>query len=306
MSAIEGRSLALNYPVGIALGLTGALGLSSGGILLRSIEAADGWQIMIYRSVFFIITLLVVIAVRHRGRVLAPFGKIGTDGILVALILGAGFTAYVFAILNTTVANAMFILSGAPVLAALFGWLIIHERIRRSTWLIIVVSIAGIGIMVANGLATGRILGNLCALGAALTFAIAITLLRRSSAEDMLPATCLAGVVALLCALALADSYTISSWDLMLCLVLGVFQVGVGFICYTYAPRFIPAAEVALLGLLETILSPVWVWIGIGETPDQFTMIGGLVVFACVCIFTVNALLEQRSRSKARLRKSRE
>ncbi len=291
----------LNYPVGIALAVTGAVALSSGGILLRSVESASGWQIMIYRSATFILLLLAVIAVRNRGRVTEPFREMGGDGLLVAVTLGVGFIAYVFAILNTTVANVMFILSGVPVFAALLGRVILKEPIRAFTWALIAASVCGIGIMVANGLDAGQATGNFSALACGLSFAIAITMFRRRADHDMLPATCLGGLLALLCALVLAEGYTVSPHDLLVCIALGAVQVGVGFICYTYAPRFIPAAEVALLGLLETILSPLWVWIGVGEVPTQATLVGGLMVFGCVVLFSLKSLADQK-RAAARAR----
>ena len=283
-----------NYPAGVTLGVIAALALSTGGLLLRSIESASGWQILIYRSASFSLLLFAIIFIQNRGRVIAPFMSIGWGGVLVAISLGVGFAAYVFAILNTTVANAMFVLACAPIFAALLARGVLGETLSPVVWFVIIASLVGIAIMASSDLSPGRLVGNLFALVAAITFAISVVLFRKGGAGDMLPATCLGGVIAFVLAITLAESFTVSTNDLVISLVLGTFQVGIGFICLTYAPRYILAAEVTLLTLLEPVLSPIWVWLAYNEVPSQSTLYGGAIVMGCILIFAVIALIEQR------------
>lgn len=283
-----------NYPVGVSLGLLAALALSTGGLLLRSIESASGWQVLIVRSGAFALLVFVIMVIQNKGRVVRPILNIGWTGVMVALSLGIGFAAYVFAILNTTVANAMFVLSCAPVFAAILGWMILGERLSKTVWTIIFVALAGIGVMVSSDVSPGRMYGNAFALVAALTFAITVVLIRKKNGTDMLPATFLGGLVSLGLALYLAESYVLTSNDIWVSLLLGVAQVGVGFICLTYAPRFILAAEVTLLTLLEPVLSPIWVWLAYNEVPSNATLYGGAIVMACILAFAVLTLIEQR------------
>ena len=140
----------LNYPAGVALGLLAAVSLSTGGVLLRTIESASGWQVLIVRSGAFALLIFVIIIVQNKGRVVRPMLDIGWTGVLIALSLGIGFAAYVFAIFNTTVANAMFVLACAPVFAAVIGWFVLGERLSRTVWTIIFVALAGIAIMVSS------------------------------------------------------------------------------------------------------------------------------------------------------------
>ena len=195
----------LNYPVGVSLALLAALALSTGGVLLRSLESASGWQVLVYRSAAFSVLVMVLIVIRNRGRLVEPFKQIGVTGLIVALSIGVGFAAYVFAILNTTVANAMFVLACAPVFAAIAGRLVLGEQLSQHVWLIIFVALAGMAIMVSNEISAGHLAGNLFALIAALTFAITIVLVRKMGDTDMLPATFLGGLVALGLALLFAD-----------------------------------------------------------------------------------------------------
>lgn len=262
--------------------LAGGACLSTGGLVLRAIESADGWQIIFFRSLAFIVTLLAYLALRYRGRVIEAFRTIGWPGLIVALSLGVSFACYVFAILLTTVANAVFTLAVGPFMAAGLGWLVLRERIRASTWLAMAAAAIGVGLMFGDGLLTGRILGNLVALAVPSLFAVTVVVLRRHKDVDMVPATCLAGLVSLLISAAMMDGVAISGRDLGLSLLLGSAQVGAGFLLITIGARYVPAGEVPLFGLTETILAPLWVWLVVNEVPSVLTLAGGVVVLAAI------------------------
>ncbi len=270
------------YSRGVLMVLCAGICLSIGGLIVRHIEAADGWQIVFYRSTFFVVTLLIFLAVRYRGRVVQPFKRIGVNGLLVAMFLGLGSICYLFAILLTTVANAVFIISAAPFFTAAAAWLLLGERVRAVTWLFMAAALAGITLMFVDGFVTGLWLGNVLALGVVASFVGMLVVIRQSKAIDMVPATCLGGVVAGIISAFMVDSFWISRQDLILCILLGSAQFGAGFILITMGTRLVPAAEVALLSLTETVLAPIWVWLVINEIPSVLTMFGGAVVLSAV------------------------
>ena len=282
------------YPIGVAMVLTAGLCLSLGGVLLRSLETGDGWLVMFYRSIAFTLTLLMVIGYRHGGRLVAPFRAIGRAGLLAAVISGAGAIAYVFSLLATTVANTMIILSLTPLCTALLAWAVIGERVRGLTWLAIAAAAAGVALMFAQGFTEARVLGSLFAFGAAVGLAAMIVIFRRAKSVDMLPATCLGGVVSALAAAAMIGGFTISAHDLGLLIFMGVVQTGGGFTLITLGARLVPAAQVSLLALTEIILAPIWVLIGFGETPAAFTLAGGAVVLCAVVGQALVGLGEER------------
>ncbi len=282
------------YKTGVIMILTATLCLSLGGLILRNMEAADGWQVMFYRSISFVVTLLALLVYRYRGGLFAAFRATGTDGVLVALLLAAGSVCYLFSLLLTTVANAMFIIAATPLFVAVVAWLVIGERVRPSTWAVMIVALCGIGLMVGDGLASGRMLGSLVALGVVVTFGGMIVVIRRSKAVDMLPATCMAGVVAGAAAFFMAGDLEVSRHDLILSLVMGSMQFGAGFILITMGTRHVPAAEVSLLSLLEPILASLWVWIFVNEVPATLTLIGGAIVLGAVSCQAVAGLLRER------------
>jgi drug/metabolite transporter (DMT)-like permease len=262
---------------------------------VRHIETADGWQIVFYRATFFVVTLLIFLAVRYRGRVVQPFKRIGVNGLLVAMFLGLGSICYLFAILLTTVANAVFIISAAPFFTAAAAWLLLGERVRAVTWFFMAAALAGITLMFDDGFVTGRWLGNVLALGVVASFVGMLVVIRQSKAIDMVPATCLGGVVAGIISVFMVDSFWISRQDLILCILLGSAQFGAGFILITMGTRLVPAAEVAFLSLTETVLAPIWVWLFVNEVPSVFTLAGGAIVIAAVAAQAVAGVRRDRA-----------
>lgn len=300
MTTTESPAKDSSYPRGVLMVLFAGICLSTGGLIIRHIDAADGWQIMFYRATSFVVTLLIFLAVRYRGRVVQPFKNIGVNGLLVAMFLGLGSLCYLFAILLTTVANAVFIISAAPFFTAAAAWLLLGERVRTMTWLFMVAALAGIGLMFVDGFVAGRWLGNVLALGVVASFVGMLVVIRHSKAIDMVPATCLGGVVAGIISVFMIDGFMISGHDLILCIVLGSAQFGVGFLLITIGTRFVPAAEVALLTLTETVLAPIWVWLFVNEVPSVYTLVGGVIVLAAVVGQAVDGMRRQPAVSSYR------
>lgn len=270
------------YRYGIACLLIATLFTSTAGIILRLVEQADGWQVLFYRSVSFVAVLLGYIALRQRGRTLQAFRAVGWPGLVTAVALATAFSAFILALLETTVANVVFITGTSPFFAALLAWLVLREPVRWVVWLAMAAAFCGIAVTVAGGLVRGSVTGNLLALLCCLCFAVALVAMRRGKAVDMLPAVCLAGVLVALVSALFIDSFTVSAHDLALAVTLGVVQLGFQYILVTAGSRHVPAAEIALIGRIVIVLGPLWVWLGVGEVPSRTTLIGGAIIFAAV------------------------
>lgn len=282
------------YGYGVTLVVIGGLFLSTSGILLRNIETASGWQILFYRGLTFSLTLFVLLLIRYRSGIGPAFRAIGKPGLWAALVLGLGSVCYIFAILLTTVANALFIIGAAPLATAFVGWLVLGERTSRFGVIAMLVSLAGIGLMFADGLLEGRWAGNVAALGVVASFVVFLLIIRGKRRTDMLPATCLSGLVMAGVAAFFVESLLISNHDLAIAILMGCLQFGIGFWCFTVASRYIMASEVALFALTESILGPVWVWIGVGEKPSWLTLMGSAVVLVSVVAYCVNGIRSER------------
>ena len=285
------------YLIGVVIALLGGTFLSLSGIFLRHIETADGWSILFYRSTAFFITMSTILAFQYRRRTMGAFRAIGRNGLMAAMLLSLGNVFYIFALLNTTVANVVFIIGSAPLVTALLGWLFLKEHISGWSMVSMFVALGGIGLMFADGLTGGGWLGSTLAIAMVIMYAIYLLLLRASPSVDMVPATCLSGLLTACIALPMLQSFGISERDLLICIALGTVQFGAGFWLLTIGVRYIPAAEVALFSLSESILNPTWVWLGVGEVPGRLTLYGSAIVLVSVITYSVIAIRrEQRLR----------
>ena len=272
----------LLYRRGILQLVASGFFLSTSGIALRIIEQADGWQILFYRSLALSVTILLVLVFQKGSRFFDEFYGLGWNDCLLAVFLGTGFVAYVFALLYNTVANALFIFSCAPFVAGFLGWILLGERVATRTWFAIGVAMAGLAVMVGSELAVSHYLGTLLALWIPIAYAASIIAVRSSKRDNMLVALCLAGLVAGGLSAIFVTDYALTSRDLIISIYLGVFQVGVGFTLVVLGSRYVPAAQVGLLALVEPVLAPVWAWMGVGEVPSLATIVGGAIIFLAI------------------------
>lgn len=271
---------------GRGLVLLSGVFMSIGGPLIRLIESADEWQFLTYRASALVAALLVVIALRYPGRVVATLRAAGATGVLAGFCLAGAFIGFVFSITHTTVANTLFLLSAAPFAAALLGWVVLGETVSRATWLAMLGAFAGVAVMIGEGIAESDLFGDLAALGAALGFAGFSVALRCGRGVDMIPAVLFAGIISgvtsAAVAYAMGTGLAIPLPDVGYSFVYGAVAIGGGLLLYTLGSRYVPAAELVLLSLTEVILGPIWVWLAFAETPSRPTLLGGAILLASI------------------------
>jgi DME family drug/metabolite transporter len=259
---------------------------STVGLGIRLIEDAVVWQILLYRSISLSLFLYLLIQVRSGESPFVQIRRIGSPAVIAGLSLVAAYSGGIYAIQNTSVANAMLLFATAPFMAAVLGWIVLREPVRAATWMAIAVAIGGIAIMVADKTGSVALKGSLAALGSAFGFAVFTVALRwgrtgRDAAcgfpfgpfRDRHYFGHMPG---------LGLSIVLSPSDGGIAMGMGVFQVGAGLILYTLGSRSLPAAELALLSLAEVLLGPLWVWLFLGETATENTLIGGAVLLAAI------------------------
>ena len=268
---------------GVLLMVGAGLCWSTGGIFVRSVATADGWEIVFWRSLFMVAFLLAMLAWWHRGAVWSKIAAVGAAGVLSGMLLAATFFFFILSLVRNTAANTFVLMSTGPFFVAVFGWIFLRERVPPRTWIAIAVALAGITLMFAEGPGAGRTLGNLLALGVPTAFALNVVVLRRMRARvDMVPAVMIAGLISVAVALPFALPLQASPRDLALLAPMGVVQLGAGCVLMTMATRYLSASEVGLLALIETILAPIWVWLGVGERPSALALAGAAVVLGAL------------------------
>ncbi len=259
---------------------------STVGLGIRLIEEAVVWQILLYRSIGLSAFLYVVIRLRGGESPFRQVWRIGWPAVIAGLSLVAGYSGGIYALQATSVANAMLLFATAPFFAAVLGWIVLREPVRRATWIATAVAVAGIAIMVMDKSGPMALSGSLAAIGSAFGFAVFTVALRWGKSGEMLPSVFLSGIFAIVITtgicLWLGLPLILTPRDGGIAMGMGVFQVGAGLILYTLGSRSLPAAELTLLSLAEVLLGPLWVWLFLGETATVNTLVGGTVLLAAI------------------------
>ena len=280
-------SLLFKMP-GYILVFLGSVTLSFGGLIVKSFEGATLWQILFWRSVFFCFVIIIFLSITYKRDFFKSLTKSGIPGLIGGLILGCGFFSYVFAMYNTTVANANFIIQTQTLFLAIFGYLVLKETISKITLASIILAISGITLMLGDSLASGQMLGNLVAFIMPISFAVLIIIIRKYPNVDMIPLQLVAGIVAMIIGYIVAGRIDISLHDIFLGFLAGFFQVGLGFIFITIGARTTPSAVVGIIMMSEAIFGPIWAWIFINEQPPFIVLIGGSIVLFAVLLQFLN------------------
>ena len=269
---------------GYILCLLGGFFLSWGGLLIRSFETKDMWQILLIRSFFFVIALTIFLILTYRGNTVEVIKKSGIPAIIAGLFLSLSFVAYIAAMSMTSVANVVFIISTQTIFLAIFGYLFLKEKISLRGFIAIISALIGMVIMVGNSINQGTLLGNIVSFAIPINFTILVMIIRKFPELDMVPAIFYSGIFSGIYGLFLSSGLTFSTNDIIMGFLLGVPQLAFGFICVTIGTKTTQAVTVGLLMLLETIFAPIWVWIFLNEVPPSSVLIGGLIIISAVIL----------------------
>ena len=269
---------------GYVLCLLGGFFLSWGGLIIRLFETNDIWQILLIRSLFFIIALTAFLFLTYKKNTIKVIKNSGFPAVIAGLFLSLSFVAYVVAMSKTTVANVVFIISTQTIFLALFGFLFLKEKITLKGLIAITLAFVGMLVMVGDSINQGTLFGNIVAFAIPINFTILVMIIRKFPDLDMVPAIFYSGIFSGIYGLLLASNLTFSSNDILMGFLLGVPQLAFGFICVTIGTKTTKAVTVGLLMLLETIFAPVWVWIFLNEVPPISVFMGGAIIISAVIL----------------------
>ena len=271
----------LNKIPGPLLVFLGAVCLSFGGSIVKSFEGANLWQILFWRQTFFAIMVAFYLLISYKKNFFKSFYNSGLAGLMAGFVLSIGFSAYVFAMYNTTIANTNFIITTETIFLAVFGYFFLKEKINLITFISIILGMSGVLIILGNSLSiqtSEQFLGNIVAFIMPISFAVLVVIIRKYPNVDMVPAQFTAGVAAGIIGFLVAGQLSISIHDLFLALMAGFFQIGFGFILITVGSQTTPAAVVGVMMLTESVFGPLWAWLFINEVPPIAVIIGGSII----------------------------
>jgi drug/metabolite transporter (DMT)-like permease len=255
---------------------------STAGVVTRYVERATPFEMVFWRSLFaFAFVGAVLLWQRQRVPASRPL-------FLSGAMWGVMFTAFMLALNFTSTANTLVVMSVSPLLTALLASAFLREPVALRTWVAVAAAAVGIAWMFAADLGAHSArdyLGMAIAASVPIAAAINVVTLRAGGTTvDLRPAVMLGGAISCLVALPLALPLQASARDVALLAFLGVFQLGLPCVMLVIASRALLAPEIALLGLLEVLLGPIWAWLGAGEAPTPGTLLGGLVVLGALAV----------------------
>jgi drug/metabolite transporter, DME family len=274
------------FLVGALYVLAAGLSWSFTGILLRLAPDLDSWQFLVWRNFGIACAFGIILRAQGGGALLARFIATGPVGAIVALALCLSSISFIIAMKTTTVANALFLSSCAPLLAALLGYVFLGELLSLRQAASVALGLAGLGVIVGGGLEAGHLGGNISAVLTALGFAGASVAMRYGPPRDYSPAVFAYGLIAcaLSAAVCLAKGVTVfpSPPQILAAFAAGFLVMGLGFALFLRGAPHVPAAGQTVLAQTETIFGPIWVWLAFGETPALATLIGGVIILGAV------------------------
>lgn len=269
---------------------------SLAGVVTRQLEHADGFEIAFWRALFCALFVTAALVARHRGGWWRVVTASGWPGVASGAMWAVMFTAFMVALSMATVANVLVVMAAAPLLAALLGLAFLHEPVAPRTWLSIAVAGAGIVWMAHDGLTGSGLAGMAVAFAVPVAAAVNIVLLKRTGAHvDLVPAVLIGALLCCVVTLPVAWPLAASGRDLTIMAAMGVFQLAVPCMLMVRAAHHLAPHEIALLGLLEVVLGPLWAWLGAGEQPAAATLQGGALVLAALLF---NELVAMRGRRR--------
>jgi len=208
----------------------------------------------------------------------------GYHGLIFITTFSITNITFVVSIQNTNVANTLVMIALAPMLSAILGGIFLKEIPDNKTWIAIAITFMAAVYIFYDSLQLGSIYGDILGFVTALGLAVGAVTIRSAKKKNLVPAAVVGKLFVAIFAMFFIESYVLAERDLIIVPLMCVMCVAIPFVLVTIAPRFIPAEEVNLFFLLETIIGPFWVWMIIREQPSIETIQGGTVIILTIAI----------------------
>ena len=255
--------------------------LSPDSVLIRLVEdassAVDSWTVLFWRGLLYAVGVSLLVLIKYRSKTIAEFKNIGKGGLVIGFCSGISTGTFVFAIVYTSIANALVIISTGPIMIAIVAWFLLKEKSSLITWVSMIIIFIGIYIVMSGSFGGKNIVGDIFALITAVMMGFTFTLTRKYKDINMVPVNAIGGLIAALIAFLMANKITVPAEVVGYIIAMGAI-LSISFSLITIAPRYMPAAEVGMIMPLETVLGSLIAWYWIKEVPSSNALIGGTIV----------------------------
>ena len=252
--------------------------------LFIRLSNVDTWSLVFYRGIIPFFSVLIGMLIIYKSNFFRMLFTSGYHGIIYIVTFSVTNIAFVVSIQNTNVANTLVMIATAPMLSAILGALFLKEMPDSKTWVAITITFLAAVYIFYDSLQLGYIFGDILGLICALGLAVGAVTIRSARKKNLVPAAVVGKLVVAIFAIFFIETYELVDRDLLIVPLMCIMCVAIPFVLVTIAPRFIPAEEVNLFFLLETIIGPIWVWMIIKEQPSMETIQGGLIIIMTIAI----------------------
>jgi drug/metabolite transporter (DMT)-like permease len=252
--------------------------------LFIRLSNVDTWGLVFYRGIIPFFTVLVAMLIIYKSNFFKMLFTSGHHGLIYIVTFSVTNITFVVSIQNTNVANTLVMIAMAPILSAILGAIFLKEIPSTKTWIAIAITFFAAVYIFYDSLQLGNFYGDILGLVTALGLAVGAVTIRLAKKKNLVPAAVVGKMFVALFAIFFIESYALVESDLFIVPLMSIMCVAIPFVLVTIAPRFIPAAEVNLFFLLETIIGPFWVWMVIKEQPSIETIQGGVVIILTIAI----------------------
>ena len=242
----------------------------------------DTWGLVFYRGIIPFFTVLFGMLMIYQLNFFKILLKSGYQGIIYIITFSITNVTFVVSIQNTNVANTLVMVATAPMLSAILGSVFLKEHADKKTWISIIVTLCAIIYIFFDSLKLGNFYGDILGFITAIGLAVGAVTIRSAKSKNLVPAAVVGKLLVAIFALVFIENFALIDNDLIIVPIMCIMCVAIPFVLVTIAPRFIPAAEVNLFFLLETIIGPIWVWLIIKEQPSLETLLGGLIIITTI------------------------
>jgi len=276
-----------NHLKGLLMTIFAVVILSPDSVLIRLVEDAssevDSWTVLFWRGLLYAAGVSLLVFIKYRTKTIAEFKNIGKGGLLIGFFSGISTGTFVFAIVYTSIANALVIISTGPIMIAIVAWFLLKEKSSLFTWTSMIIVFIGIYIVMSGSFGGDSLVGDFFALITAVMMGFTFTLTRKHKDVNMVPVNAIGGLIAALIAFLMANKITVPAEVVGYIIAMGAI-LSISFSLITIAPRYMPAAEVGMIMPLETVLGSLIAWYVINEVPSVNALVGGTVVIVTLFI----------------------
>jgi len=252
--------------------------------LFIRLSNVDTWGLVFYRGMIPFFTVLIGMLIVYKSNFFKMLFNSGYHGLIFITTFSITNITFVVSIQNTNVANTLVMIAMAPMLSAILGAIFLKEIPDRKTWIAIAVTFLAAVYIFYDSLQLGNVYGDILGFITGLGLAINAVTIRSAKKKNLLPAAVVGKLCVAIFAMFFIETYSLVDRDLFIIPLMSIMCVAIPFVLVTIAPRFIPAEEVNLFFLLETIIGPFWVWMVIKEQPSIETIQGGMVIILTIAI----------------------